>query len=194
MDRGSWRGHSPQEPIGFSLWVSRGYKLCCRLLKRGLSEDISMGLWMDIREKADLRDHFSGAHGDSFPPIEAEYWNQGRAQELTSRLNTASQGLAEVSLRGVVEEAILILQEALVCPPHIIHHHLNSQVGKGRFLTFSLYIILLVLSPGKLLSAWPLGFSWTSSLSRTLRAQVPRITFLRAHPWPSCRAGHPSSP
>lgn len=134
---------SPQEPMGFSLCGPRG------LLKRGLAEDTSMGMGVDIREKADLRDRFSGAHGGRFSPIEAESWSQGRAQELVSRLSTAGQGLVEVSLRGVVEEATLILQEALACPPHTTRHHLNSQAGKGYFLTFSLCITLLVLSfPG----------------------------------------------
>lgn len=129
--------------MGFSLCGPRG------LLKRGLAEDTSMGMGVDIREKADLRDRFSGAHGGRFSPIEAESWSQGRAQELVSRLSTAGQGLVEVSLRGVVEEATLILQETLACPPHTTRHHLNSQAGKGYFLTFSLCITLLVLSfPG----------------------------------------------
>lgn len=70
VDPGSWRGHSPQEPMGFSLWAPRGYKLHCGLLNRGLAEDVSMDMGVDIREKADLRDRFSGAHGGPFSPIE----------------------------------------------------------------------------------------------------------------------------
>lgn len=151
-------------------------------MNRGLAKDISMSMGVAISEKADLGDRLSGVHGGSLSPIEAEYWSQGRAQELASRLSTTGHGVVEVSLTGVVDPS------GSTCVS-LAHHCLNLQAGKGQFLTFPLCVILLVLRfPG---NCSCLPGHWSQSDTESSGSQHH---LLRPHPWPSCRASYSSSP
>lgn len=78
----------------------------------------------------------SGAHRGLLSTTEAQYWSQGGVQELASRLSTTGHGLVWASLRAVAEKKSHLDPSGSPCVA-LAPRHLNSQDGKGQFLTFS---------------------------------------------------------